>query len=189
MVSNELCSPSPSLFFLFTPGVQMVALNYQSNEEPMWLQQGFFIENGGCGYRLKPDEQNVKRKRFELRIISGQHFPKQEIDQSDIVDPYVKISTFGVATDCSEHQTHSVHNNGLNPVWDSRIVIEISRPDLCLILFKVRDDDRYSRSNFLGQACFPVDVLQPGYRHIKLRAKNGDFIHGTLFVHIKIENF
>ncbi|CAF4624232.1 unnamed protein product, partial [Rotaria magnacalcarata] len=33
--------------------VQMVALNYQSNDNAMRQQHGFFSDNGGCGYLLK----------------------------------------------------------------------------------------------------------------------------------------
>jgi hypothetical protein len=35
-------------------GIQMVALNYQYPDVCMYLNQGFFRLNGGCGYVLKP---------------------------------------------------------------------------------------------------------------------------------------
>ena len=35
-------------------GVQMVALNFQTVDTFMHLNQGFFRQNGGCGYVLKP---------------------------------------------------------------------------------------------------------------------------------------
>ena len=35
-------------------GVQMVALNYQYPDVCIHLNQGFFRQNGGCGYVLKP---------------------------------------------------------------------------------------------------------------------------------------
>ncbi|KAL3898855.1 MAG: hypothetical protein SGPRY_012756 [Prymnesium sp.] len=35
-------------------GMQCVALNYQTHDLPMQLQQSFFRINGGCGYVLKP---------------------------------------------------------------------------------------------------------------------------------------
>ncbi len=189
-------------FSIFHLGVQMVALNYQSNDESMCLQHGLFSDNGGCGYLLKPscllfenqsfdpkEKVHEKVQHIQIHIISGQHLPKEKnvIDDSDIVDPYVEVSTFGIEPDRTEHRTPSVRNNGLNPIWDYKINLEISSPDLCLIKFQVRDEDRYGRSTFLGQACLPFTAIQRGYRHIKLKTKDGDYIHGTLFVHIKIE--
>ena len=182
----------------------MVALNYQAKDESMCLQQGFFSDNGGCGYLLKPacllatdlsfdpkERFYEKGKRLHLHLISGQHLPKQKdaIEHPDIVDPYVKIYTYGVEGDYTEHRSPSVRNNGLNPMWDYRMTAEIHRPELCLLMVEVRDEDRYGRSSFIGQACVPFHALQLGYRHIKLRAKNGDFTRGTLFVHVKIDDF
>ena len=181
----------------------MAALNYQANDKAMCLQHAFFSDNGGCSYLLKPScllpseqlfdpKEKVygKGKHIQIHVISGQHLPKEDdaLEDKDIVDPYVEISTHGIECDSTEHCTPSVRNNGLNPIWDYKINMDICCPELCLVLFQVRDKDRYSRSNVLGQACYPFTALQLGYRHIKLKAKNGDYIHGTLFVHIKIED-
>jgi hypothetical protein len=181
----------------------MVALNYQSNDESMCLQYGLFSDNGGCGYLLKPacllpenpsfnpkTKVHNKVKRLHIHIISAQHLPKENntIEHPDIVDPYVEVSTFGIPCDQSEHRTPSVRNNGLNPIWDYKLSLNVYCPELCLVKFQVRDDDRYSPSKFLGQACLTFTAIQCGYRHIKLKAKNDDYIHGTLFVHIKIED-
>ena len=32
-----------------------MALNYQTPDEPMHVYKGLFIDNGGCGYVLKPE--------------------------------------------------------------------------------------------------------------------------------------
>ena len=182
----------------------MVALNYQADDEAMCLQQGFFSDNGGCGYLLKPpcllaNDQTFdpkekiyeKGKRLQIHIISGQHLPKENnaIDDSDISDPYVKMYTCGAHCDYSEHRTPPIRNNGLNPIWDYKIAVDVYCPDLCLVRFQVRDHDRYKKSSFIGQACVPFNALQLGYRHVRLRSKNGDLIHGTLFVHVKIDDF
>ncbi|CAF2947920.1 unnamed protein product [Rotaria sp. Silwood2] len=190
--------------FYWTYGIQMVALNYQANDESMCLQHGFFSDNGGCGYLLKPscllgngssydpkEKFYEKGKRLQIHLISGQHLPKENnsIDDPDISDPYVKVRTYGIECDYTEHRTPSIRNNGLNPIWDYKITADIYCPELCLVIFQVRDNDRYGRSSFIGQACIPFNALQLGYRHIKLKAKNGDYIHGTIFVHVKIDDF
>ncbi|CAF1107674.1 unnamed protein product [Adineta steineri] len=129
-------------------------------------------------------------KRLIIHIISGQHLAKEKNsnDDSDIVDPYIEINTYGIECDYTQQHTPCIRNNGLNPIWDCKFHIDVYCPELCLVKFEVRDDDHYHRSAFVGQACFPFTALQLGYRHIKLRAKDGDYIRGTLFVHIKIEN-
>ena len=35
-------------------GCQLVALNFQTHDKHMWLNQGRFAQNGRCGYLLKP---------------------------------------------------------------------------------------------------------------------------------------
>lgn len=182
----------------------MVALNYQANDEAMCLQHGFFSDNGGCGYLLKPpcllaadrsfdpkEKVHEKGKRLQINLISGQHLPKEKnaIDDPDIIDPYVKVCTYGIECDYSEHSTPSIRNNGLNPIWDYKVATDVYCPELCLVIFEVRDYDRYGRSSFIGQACFPFNALQLGYRHIKLKDVNNDFTNGTLFVHVKIDDF
>lgn len=181
----------------------MAALNYQANDRAMRLQDGFFSDNGGCGYLLKPScllsdeplfdpkENHLKKsKHLQIHIISGQHLSKAKDvnNDKDIVDPYVEVFTCGITRDTTEHRTRSVRNNGLNPIWDQKFNIDIYCPELCLILFQVRDKERAGRSSFLGQSCIPFSAMQLGYRHIKLKAKNRDYIYGTLFVHIKIDD-
>jgi len=188
----------------WTYGVQMVALNYQAHDESTWLQQGFFSDNGGCGYILKPpcllstddsydpkEKFYEKGKRLQIHLISGQHLPKEgdSIHHNDISDPYIKVFTYGIECDYTEHRSPAIRNNGLNPIWDYKINVDIYCPELCLIVFQVRDRDRYGSSTFLGQACLPFHALRVGYRHIKLRDEKGDPIRGTLFVHIKIDDF
>ena len=36
-------------------GVQIAALNFQTGEKEMQINQAWFKQNGGCGYVLKPD--------------------------------------------------------------------------------------------------------------------------------------
>lgn len=40
---------------IWNAGVQMAALNYQTPDRPMQLNQGKFLENGGSGYLLRPE--------------------------------------------------------------------------------------------------------------------------------------
>lgn len=47
---------NPVFFWAF--GIQLVALNYQTDDSPLAINTGMFEENGSCGYVLKPGKFN-----------------------------------------------------------------------------------------------------------------------------------
>jgi hypothetical protein len=49
-VDSSNYNPVPA----WNSGCQIVALNFQTHSLPLWLNQGRFMDNGGCGYVLKP---------------------------------------------------------------------------------------------------------------------------------------
>ncbi|CAF0937386.1 unnamed protein product, partial [Didymodactylos carnosus] len=114
----------PVLFWLY--GAQMVALNFQADDESMSLHYGFFRDNCACGYLLKPsillptadetetikptfdpkDRSFSKGKKLTIRIISGQHLPKEKsIEDKDIIDPFVRVYIYGLDCDCHDERT------------------------------------------------------------------------------------
>jgi hypothetical protein len=63
-------NPDPCPFW--TCGVQMVALNFQTPDRAVQINHGFFTQNGGCGYVLKPDNM-VDGCCFDPRSPSVRH--------------------------------------------------------------------------------------------------------------------
>ena len=53
----------PQIFW--NSGCQMVALNFQTADLPMQLNQGKFEYNGGCGYLLKPEFMCREDRQFD----------------------------------------------------------------------------------------------------------------------------
>lgn len=108
----------------------MVALNFQTSDLPMQLNQGKFEYNGGCGYLLKPDFMRRPDKTFDpfaespvdgviaaqcsVRVISGQFLSDKK------VGTYVEVDMYGLPTDTirKEFRTRMVPSNGLNPVYN-----------------------------------------------------------------------
>jgi len=104
-------------------GVQMVALNHQNDGDEMSLYYGKFLDNGGCGYVLKPDYLlNAEKTNYSplsshinfdhpmlltIQIISGQFLPRSSLKTSDIPDPYVHVSIHGLPCDRSEKKNKS----------------------------------------------------------------------------------
>jgi len=64
-------------FPFWEAGMQMVALNFQTNEMQLRANRGLFAQNGGCGYLLKPPAQKAGTKHWlKLEVISAHHVPK-----------------------------------------------------------------------------------------------------------------
>ncbi|XP_017490705.1 PREDICTED: 1-phosphatidylinositol 4,5-bisphosphate phosphodiesterase-like, partial [Rhagoletis zephyria] len=172
----------PQIFW--NAGCQMVALNFQTSDLPMQLNQGKFEYNGGCGYLLKPDFMRRKDRIFDpfaespvdgviaaqcsVRVISGQFLSDKK------VGTYVEVDMYGLPTDTirKEFRTRMVPGNGLNPVYNEEPFVfrKVVLPDLAVLRIAVYDEN----AKMLGQRILPLDGLQAGYRHISLRTE-GNF--------------
>lgn len=169
----------PQIFW--NAGCQMVALNFQTSDLPMQLNQGKFEYNGGCGYLLKPDFMRRKDRIFDpfaespvdgviaaqcsVRVISGQFLSDKK------VGTYVEVDMYGLPTDTirKEFRTRMVPSNGLNPVYNEEPFVfrKVVLPDLSVLRIAV-----YDENSLIGQRILPLDGLQAGYRHILLRTES-----------------
>lgn len=189
--------------------MQLVALNYQTPDRPMWINTGKFRPNANCGYQLKPaalldlssefdpfDTQTWTKRvspiTMKLRILSARHLVKPG---KGVASPYVNIEVSGVEADSSgnERRTKVVQDNGFRPYWNESKVLEISMPELACVSFTVYDEDMFGDSNAIGQAVLPIGtqeepLLRTGYRSVQLQ---NTFCCGqdlsALLVHITIE--
>ncbi|XP_054713713.1 1-phosphatidylinositol 4,5-bisphosphate phosphodiesterase-like [Uloborus diversus] len=184
----------PQIFW--NAGCQMVALNFQTSDLPMQLNQGKFEYNGGCGYLLKPDFMRRSDKTFDpfaespvdgviaaecsVRVISGQFLSDKK------VGTYVEVDMYGLPTDTirKEFRTRLVPANGLNPVYNEEPFVfrKVVLPDLAVLRIAVFDEN----GKMLGQRILPLDGLQAGYRHVSLRT-DGNFPLSLAMLFICIE--
>uniref|UniRef100_A0A671VJB2 Phosphoinositide phospholipase C n=1 Tax=Sparus aurata TaxID=8175 RepID=A0A671VJB2_SPAAU len=189
---------------MWNGGCQIVALNFQTPGEQMDLNHGRFLQNGQCGYVMKPpfmcppdikfNPENVgggpghQPVLLTVRIISAQQLPKSELDKpSSIVDPQVWVEIHGVPIDNNRKKTHHVDNNGFNPRWDCTFNFTVHVPDLALVRFMVEDHDYTSSNDFLGQYTLPFASLRSGYRHVRLLKQDGSRRSpSSIFIHVKI---
>ncbi|XP_068161674.1 1-phosphatidylinositol 4,5-bisphosphate phosphodiesterase delta-3-A isoform X5 [Antennarius striatus] len=120
---------------MWNGGCQIVALNFQTPGEQMDLNHGRFLQNGQCGFVLKPpflcrpdvsfNPENVgggsghRPVLLTIRVISAQQLPKPEWDKpTSIVDPQVWVELHGVPIDNNKKKTNHVDNNGhLKPLY------------------------------------------------------------------------
>jgi hypothetical protein len=170
-----------------------VALNYQFGNRSVFANQGFFSQSGGCGYVLKPSwmlapppikTYDVVKKgvlppgvapvRLRVTVLSGHYLPKprEYRSEGDVIDPFVEIHVVGVPGDVALHTTSVIDNNGFNPRWakaerKATVDLTISRPDVAVLLFVVRDKN-VSSSPIVAQAGAPVKCLNSGFRSVAL---------------------
>ncbi|NXK90001.1 PLCZ1 phosphodiesterase, partial [Formicarius rufipectus] len=157
-------------------GCQMVALNFQTPGPQMELQDGKFLDNGGCGYLLKPEflrdrnttftPQNVgghsKPMSLSIRLISGHQLPPSNLSKTNKADPLVQIEIYGVPEDQAKKKSAVVKSNALCPKWNETFSFNIQVPELAMIRFCVEDEVSVVNKEFLGQYTLPVMSLNTG---------------------------
>uniref|UniRef100_A0A1W7REV2 1-phosphatidylinositol 4,5-bisphosphate phosphodiesterase gamma n=1 Tax=Agkistrodon contortrix contortrix TaxID=8713 RepID=A0A1W7REV2_AGKCO len=164
-------------------GVQMVALNFQTPDKYMQMNQALFALNGWTGYVLQPESMrneaydpvlNECKKKLQMiltvRVIAARHLPKSG---RSIACPFVEVEICGAEYDNNKFKTTVVNDNGLNPVWalQEQVKFEIYDPNIAFLRFVVYEEDMFSDPNFLAHATFPIKGVKPGYRSVPL--KNG----------------
>ncbi|KAK2537688.1 hypothetical protein Q9233_002538, partial [Columba guinea] len=176
-----------------------VALNFQTPGVQMELQNGKFLDNGGCGYILKPEflrnrystftPQNVGRysnpMSLSIKLISGHQLPPSNLSKTNKADPLVHVEIYGVPEDQTKKKSSVVKSNALCPRWDETFSFTVQVPELALIRFCVKDEISLVSNEFLGQYTLPVMNLSKGYRKVPLLSKDGSKLEpASLFVHI-----
>lgn len=177
-------------------GTQMVAMNYQTNGVPMFLNHGKFLQNANVGYVLKPfymrhpGATHLGERTVKVHIFGGHQLPKPgSVAFGEVIDPYVVVNMCGVPADSIEHRTKTIDNNGFNPIWDEVFTFKISKPECAEILFRVYDAD-LDRDDFVAFSAIPVVNLLEGFRNVKLYDKSGsrqgDMLHASLSIRVKV---
>ncbi|KAK0178655.1 hypothetical protein PV327_007528 [Microctonus hyperodae] len=185
----------PQVFW--NAGCQMVALNFQTPDLPLLLNQGKFEFNNTTGYLLKPEFMRRGDKTFDpfsedvdgvisiqcsVQVIAGQFLSDKK------VGTYVEVDMYGLPADTikKEFRTRLVPANGLNPVYNEEPFLfrKVVLPDLAVLRFGVYEES----GKILGQRILPLDGLQAGYRHISLKTEaNFPMALPMLFCNIEIK--
>uniref|UniRef100_A0A8B9C978 Phosphoinositide phospholipase C n=1 Tax=Anser brachyrhynchus TaxID=132585 RepID=A0A8B9C978_9AVES len=151
-------------------GCQMVALNFQTPGVQMELQNGKFLDNGGCGYILKPEFLRNRSSTFNpynvgryskpmslsIRLISGHQLPPSNLSKTNKADPLVQIEIYGVPDDQVKRKSSVIKSNALSPRWDETFSFTVQVPELALIRFCVEDEISLVANEFLGQYTLPL---------------------------------
>ncbi|XP_043274277.1 1-phosphatidylinositol 4,5-bisphosphate phosphodiesterase epsilon-1-like isoform X2 [Venturia canescens] len=189
---------NPVIFWAF--GIQMVALNYQTDDAALHLNAAMFEQNGQCGYVRKPsvmwDKSHMMYRRFNpwdkefdglhsvhltLSVVSGQYIAPTNL----LTSTYVEIELVGIPIDCAKHKTKVIQNNALNPIWNEKFCFQVMFKDLAFLRFGIIEA---SSHHLIAQRVLPLKCLRPGYRHVRLRScKNKPLALSTLFIYSRME--
>uniref|UniRef100_A0A8C7HI60 Phosphoinositide phospholipase C n=1 Tax=Oncorhynchus kisutch TaxID=8019 RepID=A0A8C7HI60_ONCKI len=180
-------------------GSQLVALNFQTADKPMQMNQALFMLNGRSGYVLQPpimrDDnfdpfdrhtlRGLESVTLQIEVLGARHLPKHG---RGIVCPLIEIEVCGAEYDSAKQKTDSEADNGLNPTWPRKpFQFTVCNSAFAFLRFVVYEIDMFSDQNFLAQASFPINSLKTGYRSVPLKNScNEDLELASLLVHMDI---
>ncbi|KAK4775325.1 hypothetical protein SAY86_010260 [Trapa natans] len=173
-------------------GAQMVAFNMQGYGKSLWMMQGMFRANGGCGYVKKPDflmqqgpnkevfdpkSTNEVKMNLKVKVFMGHgwklDFSRTHFDTFSPPDFYTKLYIIGVPADATKKKTQVIEDNWF-PVWNEEFIFPLTEPELALLRIEVREYDMSDKDDFGGQTCLPISELRPGIRAVPLYDKKGE---------------
>ncbi|KAM6578242.1 hypothetical protein CsatB_030079 [Cannabis sativa] len=173
-------------------GAQMVAFNMQGYGKHLWVMQGMFNSNGGCGYVKKPDfllsstiphhiidpHNPTVKMILKVKVYMGEgwhsDFRHTHFDQYSPPDFFARVGIAGVPIDRSKMMQTKAVEDEWAPVWDHEFEFSLSVPELAVLRVEVQEYDTSGNNDFGGQAAFPVLELKSGIRAVPLYNKKGD---------------
>jgi len=179
-------------------GSQMIALNYQTGDKAMQLNQAKFRNNGQCGYILKPafmksDNFNPNNPlcdgfgevKVSIRLIAARHLFRGGKSNN----PQIVVEIVGASYDTGIKYRTKVNENGFNPVWNESCEFNVRNPQFAILRFEVQDEDMFAETHFIAQACYPLTCVRQGYRSVIMRNKFSEELElSSLLINIKIVN-
>uniref|UniRef100_A0A2P2LQJ2 Phosphoinositide phospholipase C n=1 Tax=Rhizophora mucronata TaxID=61149 RepID=A0A2P2LQJ2_RHIMU len=173
-------------------GAQMVAFNMQGHGRSLWLMQGMFRANGGCGYVKKPDfllrlgpggevfdprATLPVKTTLKVKVFMGEgwysDFHHTHFDAFSPPDFYTRVGIAGVPADSVMKKTRTLEDNWI-PAWNEEFVFPLTVPELALLRIEVHEYDMSEKDDFGGQTCLPVWELRRGIRAVPLHNHKGE---------------
>lgn len=187
-IMSDNYDPSPA----WSVGAQMVALNFQANDKPIWINRGKFSANGCSGYIRKPRHlldpsvpaPSKPVRTLSVTVIAGSGWDNfKDAELMGAPDTYVRVSISGCVSDAKSFTTSVFTDQRTGPRaqphFNESFSFHISDVDLAVLLFTVYDKDTVSNDDFLAQYCCPVSMLRSGVRILPLYDEEGKYVGGN----------
>ena len=197
---SRLDSSNYNPMLAWSVGCQMVALNFQTQDQFLRLNDGRFRQNGNCGYVPKPstlmrkdDVSHTSRPvKLTIRVLSGSCLPKpMGVRSGDCIDPYVKVAVYDVVNGDKEtvmqHATVPAPSNGFFPIWgQEKFTFRVEFWSIAMLQVTVYDK---LKEEFIASTSIPISCLRRGVRCLKLydatNTRSGAFDFASLLLDIK----
>ena len=162
-------------------GAQMAALNFQANDESIWINRGKYLANGACGFVRKPDYllnvalhslvKPVLLLKITVVACSGWEVFLEKHKTCVQPDTCICMSLSGSTLDSKSQMTSVFRSRARNgpcaqPFFNETFNFRIFEPDLSVLLFTVYDKSATSENQLLAQSSFPVSLLRTGIRPV-----------------------
>ncbi|KAJ3392147.1 hypothetical protein HDU92_008624 [Lobulomyces angularis] len=196
-------------------GCQMVALNHQTYDKGMQINQAMFMDNGRSGYILKPVKSDIPLKpvTITVTIISAHNLPKSKGNvKEEVMDPFIEVELFGEESEEKrdsddmnvrlrgieeeeedlqfKFKTKYINNNGLNAVFNETFKFKLKNNNNLnhnFLRFKIIDTENL-KNDFIACCCLHLSTLGKGYRNAVLYDWKGELLLvSKLLLHIDVE--
>lgn len=186
-VDSSNYMPQPS----WEAGAQMVALNFQTWDEPRRINYGKFARNARCGYILKPHwltDQAASagagavwtHKHLTVTVFYGVNLPlpsRDQFNEGDKVNPYLKVRLTGMTAASStsssserEFKTKHISDSGACACWNETFTFsDIEHWELGLLTFKAKHKDPLITED-CAEITIPLTSLRSGFRAVHLNS-------------------
>jgi hypothetical protein len=186
-IDSSNYNPVPS----WNCGIQIVALNCQTADEPMFLNYAKFIANGANGYVLKPkflyhetlSNASIARypcdftkpvKKLTVTVLGGKQLRGDNIDDNKEITPFVEVKIRGLDIDEKNNTSYKTPPciHPFNPRWttperECKAEFKICGPEFCTVLFYVMNFELLNAQR-LSWYAVELKNLVTGYRSIPL---------------------
>ena len=167
-ILSDNYDPSPA----WSLGAQMVALNFQANDKPTWINRGKFAANGGSGFIRKPKHlidpsipaPTEPARSLSVTVVAGSGWDTfKDAELVGAPDTYVRVSITGNMKDAKSFATSTFTGERTGPkaqpFFNETFTFDVVEPDLALLLLTVYDKDTVSQDDFLpsiaAQSVYP----------------------------------
>ncbi|KAG2445371.1 hypothetical protein HYH02_008836 [Chlamydomonas schloesseri] len=161
-------------------GASFAALNWQVWDKPLWCNAGKFLDNGRCGYVLKPDWMRSPPTELPARLgrkllvhVYSAHMHQGKNVSVFKDDLFVKMEVYGMPTDRESKYTHTVNNSGRLHV-DKAFDFVVRFPEMAVLCVQLMDEDaggaktNHADADTLGYFTMPLSTLKPGDYKLQL---------------------
>lgn len=173
-------------------GCQMVALNWQTRDHNLRVNEGFFDhQNGGCGYVLKPSYlrdvgQDIPTTPFvlALRVICGSHL-HTTFDGVEATHVALRVWLHGAFT---PFETDFIPT-AVYSQWNEMVRLRGDYRELDVLCLRIIARSASGNTHEVCTSCLPVSVLRSGFHAVPVRhAKGGHLADiASVFCHLEFE--